>query len=80
MTRYEERVELVDEHPDAREMSTIHARRAADRDTNRVQSDCMMVSHAKQQLARVRIREKVFRMRFEPRCARGTGRHLREMR
>ena len=65
---------------DACEMRPIHARRAADGDTYRVQRDRMMMPGAKQQLPCMRYAEKVFGMRFEPSCARGAGRHLREMR
>jgi hypothetical protein len=80
MTRDEKRIELVHERAKAREMSLIEACRTTHRDTDRVQSDGMMVSRAKQELARVRICQEVFGVSLEPRSARGAGRHLGEMR
>ena len=80
MTGDEQRIDFLDEPLQSSQVLTVDAVDAADREAHRVQRDRMTAPDFLQQLARVRIREEIFRDELRATRPRGAGRHLGQMR
>ncbi len=80
MARDEDRVQLIHERAQPRQMRTIDAVGAADRDPDRVHGNRIVTGEIRQQFESVRIRQKVLGMDFEPPDGWASGHHLRDVR
>ena len=80
MARDEDRVQLIHERAQPRQMRTIDAVGAADRDPDGVDGNGVVAREIRQQFEPMWIREEVLRMDLEPSDRWASGHHLRDVR
>src|SRR5262245_7641237 len=80
VARYEDRIDPIDQRPDAGKVRPVYPARAANRDANRVNRDWIVARDVDEQLGSMRIGQEVLWMDLEPRRGRAGGHDIGKVR